>query len=357
MRYRLSVCVILILLAAEIRVCNSSAGEALDQIIGPESIPSLMQSIRFPDQVEFCGMRVPLEDPAVRASLEKEMLIILWNRPQVILWMKRAAQLFPHIEQILAEEQMPEDLKYVPVIESALRPHARSHANAVGYWQFLKSTGMRYGLRIDNDVDERRSISKSTRAACLYLKKLTEEFGSAALALAAYNMGEHGLAVEIDAQQTHDYFDLYLPLETQQYLFKIITAKLILEHPEKYGFCLDSKDLYPLLNMVTMDITLEQELPILIIARAADMTFKEFKEMNPEIRGYYLSSGPVSFHIPVDQKSRFQARLSDLYTAWQKNSPTRIHVVKPGENLIGIAKSYQMSLAELLRLNDISYKK
>ncbi len=112
-----------------------------------------------------------------------------------------------------------------------------------------------------------------------------------------------------------------------------------------------------MLNMVTMDITLEQELPILIIARAADMTFKEFKEMNPEIRGYYLSSGPVSFHIPVDQKSRFQARLSDLYTAWQKNSPTRIHVVKPGENLIGIAKSYQMSLAELLRLNDISYKK
>jgi hypothetical protein len=357
MRYRSTVCVILSLLMAQIWVCNSFSSEVLNPDTGMEPIPSLMQSIRFPDQVEFCGIRIPLEEPAVRASLEKEMLLILWNRPQVILWMKRAAQLFPHIEQILAEEQMPDDLKYVPVIESALRPHARSYANAVGYWQFLKSTGLRYGLRIDSDVDERRSIFKSTRAACLYLKKLTDEFGSIALALAAYNMGEHGLAVEIDAQQTHDYFDLYLPLETQQYLFKIITAKLILEQPEKYGFYLTPEDLYPGLNMVAVDIALEQEVPVLIIARAADMSFKAFKEMNPEIRGYYLSSGPVNFQIPADCQSRFDERFSQLYKDWQKNTSTRIHVVKPGESLIGIAKSNQMSLAELLRLNDISYKK
>ena len=148
----------------------------MDSVMEP--IPSLVQSIQFPDQIEFCDIRVPLEDPWVKADLEKEMLLILWNRPQVILWMKRAARLFPHIEQILAEEQMPDDLKYVPVIESALRPHARSAANAVGYWQFLKSTGLMYGLRIDSQVDERRNIFKSTRAACLYLKKLTAEFGS-----------------------------------------------------------------------------------------------------------------------------------------------------------------------------------
>jgi len=166
---------------------------------GMEPIPSLVQSIRFPENLYFCDIRIPLEDPWVKADLEKEMLLILWNRPQVILWMKRAARLFPHIQQILAQEQMPDDLKYVPVIESALRPHARSFANAVGYWQFLKPTGLRYGLKIDEYVDERRNIFKSTRAACQYVKKLTAQFDSIFLALAAYNMGEHGLAVEIDA--------------------------------------------------------------------------------------------------------------------------------------------------------------
>jgi hypothetical protein len=327
----------------------------MDSVMEP--IPSLVQSIQFPDQIEFCDIRVPLEDPWVKADLEKEMLLILWNRPQVILWMKRAARLFPHIEQILADEQMPDDLKYVPVIESALRPHARSAANAVGYWQFLKSTGLMYGLRIDSQVDERRNIFKSTRAACLYLKKLTAEFGSISLALAAYNMGEHGLTVEIDAQKTHNYFDLYLPLETQRYLHKIIAAKLIIEQPEKYGFHLNPEDLYPEMNTVTVNVMLENEVPILILARSADLSFKTFKMLNPDIRGYYLTPGPMSFQVPAEKEPSFHARFNDLYSAWQTKSSGRIHVVKPGDSLIGIAQAYQMSLAELLRLNRMSYNK
>jgi len=357
MRYLSVVCLIGMVVLTSSLTGTSFSSEIREQLTDLEPIPSLIQSIRFPAHLEFCDIRVPLDNPMVRADLEKEMLLILWNRPQVILWMKRAAQLFPPIEQILAEEQMPDDLKYVPVIESALMPHARSFANAVGYWQFLEATGRRYGLRIDNDVDERRNIFKSTRAACRYLKKLATEFGSISLALAAYNMGEHGLAVEIDAQQTHNYFDLYLPLETQRYLHKIIAAKLILEQPEKYGFYLNSEDLYPALHTATLDISLEKEVPILIMARAADVSFKTFKIQNPDIRGYYLSPGLVSIQVPADKTPGFYDRFSALFTDWQKNSPLRIHVVEAGESLIGIAEAYQMSLAELLRLNDISYKK
>jgi hypothetical protein len=357
MRYLPAVCLIGLFLLTGSMVRDSFAGEVREQGMDTEPIPSLIQSIRFPAHLEFCDIRVPLEDPAVRADLEKEMLLTLWNRPQVILWMKRAAQLFPHVEQILAEEQMPDDLKYVPVIESALMPHARSVANAVGYWQFIEATGRRYGLRIDNDVDERRNIFKSTRAACQYLNKLVTEFGSIPLALAAYNMGEHGLAVEIDAQQTRNYFDLYLPLETQRYLHKIIAAKLILEQPETYGFYLGPEDLYPALNTATLNIPLEKEVPILILARSAGISFKTFKMLNPDIRGYYLSPGPVSIQVPADKTPGYHERFSALYTEWQEKSPVRIHVVAAGENLIGIAQTYQMSLAELLRLNDISYKK
>lgn len=357
MRYFSAICLVCVFLGMGSMVPDSFSRETPGVDIDMEPVPSLIQSIQFPDSLEFCGIPVPLEDPMVKAAMEKEMLLILWNRPQVILWIKRAAQLFPHIQKILAEEQMPDDLKYVPVIESALRPHARSFANAVGYWQFLKSTGLKYGLQINDQVDERRNIFKSTRAACLYLKKLTTEFGSIFLALAAYNMGEHGLAVEIDAQQTHNYFDLYLPLETQQYLFKIIASKLILDHPEKYGFYLNAKDLYPELNLAALDVTLQTQVPILIIARAADISFKTFKELNPDIRGYQLSPGLIRIHVPVDSASGFHTRFSDLFADWQKQSPVRIHVVKPGESLTGIARSNQMSLAELLRLNKMSYKK
>ena len=357
MRYFSAVCLIWVLLGMGSLVPDSFSSETQGIKIDMEPVPSLIQSIRFPDSLEFCGIPVPMEDPRVKAAMEKEMLLILWNRPQVILWMKRAAQLFPHIRKILAEEQMPDDLTYVPVIESALRPHARSFANAVGYWQFIKSTGLKYGLQINDQVDERRNIFKSTRAACRYLKKLMADFGSISLALAAYNMGEHGLAVEIDAQQTHNYFDLYLPLETQQYLFKIIAAKLILENPEKYGFYLNSTDLYPQLNLAALDVTLQTQVPVLIIARAADISFKTFKELNPDIRGYYLSPGSIVIQVPADSAPGFHTRFAELIADWQKQSHVRIHVVKPGESLTGIARSNQMSLAELLRLNKMSYQK
>lgn len=334
-------------------ICFAAAGHCRES----EKIPSLVESIQFKKKIRFCNTLVPLANPQVRAQLEKEMLLALWDRPQVILWMKRSAVYFPIIEKILAQEKLPGDLKYVPVIESALRPHASSSANAVGYWQFLKSTARRYGLRVDARMDERRNIFKSTRAACRYLKKLYNEFGSYPLALSAYNMGEHGLATEIDAQQIRDYFQLYLPLETQRYVFKMIAAKLILEAPERYGFILSKNDFYPPLTVSHLNFTSDREIPLVLIARAAGLSFKELKMMNPDVRGYYLAPGKASLMVPKGREKGFKQAFAALLKTYEQKAHSRFHVVQPGESLIGIAQKYNMSLAALLRLNNFSFKK
>ncbi|MCG8618941.1 MAG: transglycosylase SLT domain-containing protein [Desulfobacterales bacterium] len=325
--------------------------------IDTRRIPPLMETVRFQGDIRLCGEVVPYKRAAVRERFEKEVLLAAWNRPQVILWLKRGNRYFPLIEKILKEENLPLDMKYVPIVESALRPHSRSGKGAVGYWQFLRSTGRRYGLRIDGKVDERRNIFASTRAACLYLKKLHKDFGSWLLAMAAYNMGEFGLNTEIEAQESRDFFDLYLPLETQRYVLKIAAAKMIMESPQKYGYYLSPKDLYPEFTYSKINFSINQEIPLAMIARAADISFKTLKDMNPEIRGYYLNGKKATVLVPKGKEKGFERRFSDLNKAWKKKDKVRYHVVKNGESLIGIAKKYNMSLAALLKLNNFSYKK
>jgi len=330
--------------------------EREDAVPQKHQVPALMDSLVFPEKIKLCGVHIPLEIPEVRQSLEKEVLLAVHNSPQVILWIKRSARYFPHIEKILRQENLSLDLKYVPVIESALRPHSNSEKGAVGYWQFLKSTGERYGLKIDGQVDERKNIFRSTRAACAYLKELNAEFGSYLLALAAYNMGEFGLHTEIEAQENRDFFSLYLPLETQQYVFKIIAAKLILENPEKYGFFLGPEDLYPEFRFSIINFNLKTQVPILMVAQAAEISFKTIKDMNPEIRGYSLDSGKISLLVPEGKEKGFEERFFRLYAEWPQKHKTKIHVVKPGESLTAIAQRYNMSLPSLLRLNNFVFK-
>jgi membrane-bound lytic murein transglycosylase D len=333
-------------------ICKEQGGASPKNLI-----PPLMDSIRFSEEIKFCDITIPHGNTEIRQRLEKEVLLAVHNRPQVILWMKRSGRYFPIIEKILKQEEMPLDLKYVPVVESALRPHSNSSKGAVGYWQFLKSTGKRYGLRIDGNVDERKNIFKSTRAGCYYLKKLNTEFSSYLLALAAYNMGEFGLNTEIEAQENKDFFSLYLPLETQRYVVKIIAAKMILEHPEKYGFFLKPSDLYPEFRFSKINFNLNRKTPLVMIAQAAQIPFKTIKDMNPEIKGYHLDSGKMTLLIPVGKEKGFKERFSKLVAQRPQKYTTKLHVVKSGDSLTGIAQQYNMSLASLLRLNKFSYKK
>lgn len=316
-------------------------------------VPTLIHSVRFSEDVYFCGSKIPLEDPDVRQRLEKEMLLALWDRPQVILWLKRSAKYFGHIESELTRSGLHPDYKYVPVIESGLRPHSRSSSGAVGFWQFIGSTGRRYGLRIDSRTDERRHLIKSTEAACKYLLKLQEQFGSSFLALAAYNMGEYGLAAEIKAQETKEFFSLYLPLETQRYILKLAAAKLIMESPEKYGFYLTPADYYPLFSYDKVQFDSTDDIPVVLIARAAGVSFKAIKDLNPDIRGYHVKAGKLTVFVPKGSAESFRANFPSLFADYRDTHLKRFHVVKKGESLTSIARQYDISLTSLLKWNNL----
>ncbi|MGZ6238200.1 MAG: lytic transglycosylase domain-containing protein, partial [Syntrophales bacterium] len=243
-------------------------------MIDPPSSSSMLKLMKTTGPLDFCGEPVPLDNPEVRERLEKEFLVTLWNRSQVILWMKRSGRYMPYIEEMLKQNNMPMDLKYLAIIESSLTFHLTSPKGARGSWQFMEATGKKYGLKIDSDVDERRNFFYSTRAAISYLKKLHDKLGSWTLAAAAYNMGEEGLKTEMLLQKTNNYYYLYLPVETQQYILRAISAKEILSNPERYGFKLSKEDIYPPLQFDRVELVCDQEIPIHMVAQAAGTYFK-----------------------------------------------------------------------------------
>jgi len=325
-------------------------GKSLPQT-GP---PALISGLQIQTPLEFCGEPVPLENQEIRERFEKEILITLGDRPQIILWLKRSRRYLPIIENMLARHNMPDDLKYVALAESALRPHVGSTAGAIGFWQFMRATGRTYGLRIDSYMDERRNIYKSTNAAIDYFKNLYADLQSWTLAAAAFNMGEEGLKSEILVQDTTDFYQLYLPLETQRYVFRIISAKLVMSDPERYGFQLTDEELYPPLQFDRIKIECTQKTPIRVIARAAETYFKRIKDLNPDIRGYYLEKGVHEILIPQGAASGFKTRFEEAFNAWLEVSDKQIYVVKSGDNLFLIAEQYRVPLPALLIWNSLN---
>jgi membrane-bound lytic murein transglycosylase D len=316
-------------------------------------LPPLVESLRVKPPLDFCGERVPIDNRDVRERLDREMLLALWNRPQVILWIKRSNRHLPVIEKMLKDNNMPDDLKYITLIESALRPHVGSAKGAIGFWQFTEGTGIKYGLRIDADIDERRSVFASTRAALRCLKEFHEAFGSWTLAAAAFNMGKEGLQTEILAQKTDNYYHLYLPLQTQWYVLRIIAAKLIMTNPEKYGFHLMKDDLYPPLKYDRITLESAGRVPIQIIADAAKTRFKVVKDLNPEIRGYYLNKGNYTLSIPKGTSKRFYSQYKKLLKRWMAQKGKYIYVVKKGDNLSVIADRFGVPLPALFLWNNL----
>jgi len=324
-----------------------------ESTLEPSYFPSLISSIRINTPLSFCDEDVPLDNREVLERLEKELLITLSDRTQVILWIKRSNRYMPYIEEMLNENDMPEDLKYVAIIESALRPHAGSRKGAIGFWQFMKETGLNYGLTIDKYKDERRNIFSSTKAAINYLRALYADFGSWTLSAAAYNMGEDRLKSEIQEQKAHNYYKLYLSIETQRYMLRIIAAKLILSDPEKYGFILNEDDLYPPLQFDPIYLTLSQRVPIHIIAQSAGTYFKAIKDLNPELRGHYIREGTHSILVPKGSAVDFHPRFEKALTEWSLENKERTYLVKRGDNLTLIAERFNVSLQDLLIWNNL----
>ncbi|HSM62731.1 MAG TPA: lytic transglycosylase domain-containing protein, partial [Gillisia sp.] len=200
-------------------------------------------SLPMPENLNFGGELVPIEDPDVYERMDRELLVNTYWQSNALLLIKRANKYFPVIEPILEEYGVPDDFKYLAVIESGLT-QAVSPARAVGFWQIMEGTGKDYKLEINDNVDERYHIEKSTRVACEYLLKSKERFGSWTMAAAAYNAGNTGVLRQLERQEVSDYYDLLLGEETGRYVFRIIALKEIMKNPKKYGFNFSDKDLY-----------------------------------------------------------------------------------------------------------------
>ncbi len=319
--------------------------------------PSMMSYLRLARPHTFCDEPAPMDDPEVRERFEREFLLSAWNEPQVILWLKRSKRYFNIVEPMLHSAGLPDDLKYVAVAESALRPHAGSRKGAMGFWQFMPATGRKYGLTIDSRKDERRNIFRSTRAAITYFKELREQFGSWTLAAAAYNMGEQGLMSEILEQRTDNYYDLYLPLETQDFLFRILAIKLIMTHPERFGFELTPGDYYPPLTFDRVRIDCTVETPIRLVAQAAGTQFKVIKDLNPEIRGYFLAQGTHEILVPKGASAEFQKRFAKLGKQSASGQDSRIYIVRKGDTLSSIAARFDVPLPAIIIWNRLDPKR
>jgi soluble lytic murein transglycosylase-like protein len=272
--------------------------------------PPLGEAVRFPayalpQEVFLCGERVPLDDPEVREDLDREFIITIWSRAQTTMWLKRAHRYFPDIERKLRGRHLPLDLKYVVLVESDLRPKARSPAGAAGPWQFIGPTAQRFQLKCNAAVDERLEMDAATDAALAYLQKLHQQFHNWPLALAAYNCGEGRVQKELAAQGLKDFYHLSLPEETERYVHRIIAAKIVLEDPAIYGYDLPAEQLYPPLAYDEVRLTLTQDAPVKRLADASGIPLKTFKRLNPWITAPALCPGSYRLKVPKGAGARF----------------------------------------------------
>jgi len=332
---------------------GSTAHGGTQQEAGRPDFPPLESYVRFDSRLDFCGEPVPLSDQEIRERFEKEMLLILWDRPQVILWLKRANRYMPIIEEALAAAGMPDDLKYIAVIESSLLPEIISSQNAAGIWQFMKSTGGKYGLTINADKDERRNIYASTRAAIRYLKDLHGKFGSWTLAAAAYNMGDDRLKEMMTNQDVDTYYQLYLSKETMRYMPRILAAKLIFNNQAQYGFHMQPADLYPPLEFDRLLLTCKKRIPLRLIARAAGTYYYRIKELNPDILGSTLDRGSHMIALPKGSTPRFNSSYQKLLDASQAENRQVTYVVRTGDSLGGIAERFKVTVSALEKWNKL----
>ena len=305
-------------LEQSILALRSEVANLRNRLNNIQTRPSLT-TYKLPKEVSLCGERFPLEDRNVWENLDREFLLTLSNEAQVLLWMKRTRRYFPVIEKRLKEMGLPDDLKYVTITESSLRPEAVSSSGAGGIWQFIPSTGEKYGMRKNRSIDERFDFFKATEGALSYLRNLYEEFRSWTLSMAAYNAGENRVRKEIDLQKTRNYFYLDLPLETERYVYKIAVAKIILSDPGRYGYFLDEKEVYDPLQVERVQIELVKPLPIMEVAKAIGFFYKDIKEMNPQLFEEAIPPGTHSLNLPPGTSEKFWA----FFSAWKKQTEGR----------------------------------
>ena len=232
----------------------------------------------------------------VKESLDRELLSNAYFHSQTIRYIKLAPRYFSVIEPILKEKGIPDDFKYLAVAESGFNPRAISSARAIGFWQFMKGTAQDYGLEVNNLVDERYHIEKSTRAACQYLLDSYEKFESWTLVAASYNRGRTGIQKQLTRQKTDNYYDLLITTETARYVYRITALKLIMENPESYNFYISDEEKYPVIP--TKDIVIKSGVANFAdFAKEQGISYKLLKDFNPWLRDNYLTNSKGKEYI------------------------------------------------------------
>ena len=331
-----------------------------------------------PSKMDLCGEAVPLHKPDVLERFDREFTIVVYNHAQVYLWLKRMERYFPWVEERLRHYNLPQDLKYVAIVESDLQPDARSPKNAAGPWQFIPRTGERYGMNQAGSVDQRYDFEKATEGAFRYLQDLHRQFNNWALAMAAYNCGEGRVREQMASQRVSDYYQLKLPLETERYVMRILAVKAVLGNPGQYGYHLPRGSGYSELRVDRVNVSLSCPVPIQTIAETGGTTFREFKRLNPVFRSDVVPAGTHELKFPEGKGPVFEKNFSSAsYQApsagskpseeavrapQQKAEPAKpapaavsakYHVVKPGETLSSISRQYNVSLDQLRQANGL----
>jgi membrane-bound lytic murein transglycosylase D len=242
----------------------------------------------FPTEIDFAGEKAPLQIADVKERFDRELLINANLHSSTILIMKQANRAFPVIEPILKQYGVSDDFKYLAVIESALT-NAVSSAGARGVWQFMPDTAKEKGMEVNDEVDERYHLQKSTEAACKYLLRAKEKFGNWTLAAASYNGGMTGVNNKITEQKVLDYYDLLLTDETSRYVFRILALKEIMKNPALYGFDVAKHEMYG--NLPTKILEVDSSITDLaIFAKSQGINYKILKIHNPWLRDKKLSN-------------------------------------------------------------------
>jgi membrane-bound lytic murein transglycosylase D len=290
------------------------------------------------------------------------------------------------IENVFAQHGLPKELYFVGLIESGYYLGARSHASAVGPWQFIRGTGSRYGLKINSEIDERQDLFKSTTAAAMYFKDMHNVLSSWELALAGYNAGENGIIRRIMKHGTRDFYQLshnkQLPSETINYVPKVLAAMHVINNAEKYGFVIPKKK-HRLFDMTELR-TVKKNVPLAAIAKKLHIEVALLKKLNPELRrnvtprhiaGYKLRipKSQYSYKLPEttevkteiaalskpESKKELIRRTAFIEKTIDKDFETKaeikpqFHKVRRGDTLFSIARTYHTTPKNLAQLNDL----
>jgi len=255
----------------------------------------------IPKSMLFFGRTINLEDEDIRERLDREIITNVYFQSSTTFALKRASRYFPEIERILSEEHIPEDFKYLAVIESNLS-EVSSPVGANGFWQFMPFTAKEYGLEMNDEVDERMNLTKSTHAACAFIKNAHKIFGDWVNACASYNRGIGGVQSDMKWQKTDHYFDTDMNNETGRYVFRIMAMKLIMENPKRYGFDISKSQLYKPFKI--KKIKIDKEISNLADwAQTKGINLKILRKLNPWLISNKLTTHPIEYILKLPSRN------------------------------------------------------